>query len=62
MDLGFGWVKNLPKLVKNINATFHAKLGKTPQEVENNIDDVSYISEEHYKQMKKKKKYSISEV
>ena len=55
MDLKFDWVKNLPKLVKNINTTFHSELGKTPQEVEDNIDDVSYISEEHEKQMKKKK-------
>ena len=55
MDLGFDWVKNLPKLVKNINTTFHSELGKTPQEVENNKEDVSYINEEHDKQMKKKK-------
>ena len=34
MDLKFDWVKKLPKLVKNINTTFHAELGKTPQEVE----------------------------
>ena len=25
MDLKFDWVKNLPKLVKNINTTFHAE-------------------------------------
>ena len=36
MDLKFDWVKNLPKLVKNINPTFHSEIGKTPQEVEDN--------------------------
>ena len=55
MDLKFDWVKNLPKLVKNINPTFHTELGKTPQEVDDNKDDVSYISEEREKQIKKKK-------
>ena len=55
MDLKFDWVKKLPKSVKNINTTCYAELGKTPQGVEDNIDDASYISEEHEKQMKKKK-------
>ena len=55
MDLKFDSVKKLPKWVKNINTTFHAELGKTPQEVEDNIGDVSYTSGEHEKQMEKKK-------
>ena len=56
MDLKFDWVKKLPKQVKNINTTSHAELEKTPQEVEENIGDAPYISVEHEKQMKKKKK------
>ena len=55
MDMRFDWVKILPKLVKNIITTFHAELNKTPQEVEDNIDDASYMKQQHDKQMKKKK-------
>ena len=32
-DMKCDWAIHLPKLVKNINNTFHAELGKTPQEL-----------------------------
>jgi hypothetical protein len=55
LNLKFDWVTNLPKLVDNINNTVHKETGKTPQEVEDNKDDESYIKEEHDKQVRNKK-------
>ena len=55
LDLSFDWVKQLPKLVDNINNTIHKEISKTPQEVENNKNDITYIQEEHEQQLKNKK-------
>jgi len=55
MKDGYDWVANINKLTDNINKTIIDKIGKTPDEIETNKDDVEYTKQVKDKDIKKKK-------
>lgn len=56
MTDGYDWVKNLGKLVGNINKTIHEETGKTPDEIETEYakKNDEFIQQSYEKQQKKK--------
>ena len=55
MENNFDWVAKLDKLVDNINNTIVDKIGKTPNEIEENRNDNNFTNNVKDKDIKKKK-------